>query len=290
MKIYIDGKFLAPEDAKISVFDHGLLYGDGIFEGIRFYNGRVFKLNEHIDRLYDSGRAITLAVPLEKSALSEVVLATIRENGLSDGYVRLIVTRGVGNLGLAPWNCKNPSIIVIADKIQLYPEELYVKGLEIITCATRRISPSALDPSIKSLNYLNNILARIEANQAGAAEGLMLNDQGYVAECTGDNVFVVKNGTILTPPVFAGALRGITRSVVFDLAAKLNVPIQEPMLTRYDLFTADECFLTGTAAEVVPVVKLDGRTIGDGSPGPITHQLIAAFRGLTRSEGVLINP
>ncbi len=288
MKIYLDGKLCPPEEAKISVFDHGLLYGDGVFEGIRFYSGRVFRLNEHLERLYASARAIKLEIPCTPSEMSDAVLLTIRENGLTDGYVRLIITRGVGNLGLAPWNCKRPSIIIIADKIQLYPVEHIEKGLEIITCATRRISPAALDPSIKSLNYLNNILARIEADLAGAAEGLMLNDQGHVAECTGDNVFIVTSEGIATPPVHAGALRGITRAAVVELATSMGLQVREPMMTRYDIFTADECFLTGTAAEVVPVVKLDGRVIGDGKPGVVTRKIIAAFRELTTREGVAI--
>ncbi len=288
MKVYIDGKLFEKEQAKISVFDHGLLYGDGVFEGIRFYNGKVFRLQAHLERLFDSARAIKLEIPLTIREIEEAVLGTLRVNQLSDGYVRLIVTRGIGNLGLSPWNCARPSIIVIADHIQLYPELLYQKGLQIATCATRRISPAALDPSIKSLNYLNNILARIEAHQAGAAEGLMLNDQGYVAECTGDNVFIVKNAHLFTPPLYAGALRGITRAVVFELATKLGLSVTEQPLTRYDIFTADECFLTGTAAEIAPVVGLDGRHIGSGEPGSVTQALMGAFHELTRSEGTPI--
>lgn len=290
MKIYLDGKFCSKDEAKVSVFDHGLLYGDGIFEGIRFYNGRVFKLEEHLRRLWDSGRAINLEIPLAPGAMREAVLETIRQNNLTDGYVRLIVTRGVGNLGLAPWTCERPSVIIIADNIQLYPAEYYTKGLDIVTCSTRRISPAALDPSVKSLNYLNNILARIEAHRAGAAEGLLLNEQGYVAECTGDNIFTVRDGALFTPPLYAGALRGITRAVAISLARARGLAVHETMMTRYDLFTADECFLTGTAAEIVPVVRLDGRTIGAGGPGPVTRGLIEDFHALTRAEGVPIWP
>lgn len=285
-KIYIDGHFYAEADAKISVFDHGLLYGDGIFEGIRFYNGRVFKMEEHIDRLYDSARAIMLKIPLSKAEMTEAVLESCRVNELQDGYVRLVVTRGVGDLGLNPRLCPKATVIIIAASIKLYPEEFYTKGLEVVTCATRRIAPGALSPAVKSLNYLNNIMAKIEANNAG--EGLMLNEQGYVAECTGDNIFVIKNGKIVTPPISAGALNGITRAVVFELAEKLGYEITEPNLTRYDIFTADECFLTGTAAEVIPVVSLDHRPVGDGKPGEITAKFIQAFRELTRSTGMPI--
>jgi len=285
-KIYIDGAFYSESDAKVSVFDHGLLYGDGIFEGIRFYNGRVFRLEEHIDRLYDSARAILLNIPLTKAEMTEAVLQSCRENDLRDGYIRLVVTRGVGDLGLNPRLCPKATVIIIAASIKLYPEELYQNGLDLVTCATRRIAPGALSPAIKSLNYLNNILAKIEAGDAG--EGLMLNEQGYVAECTGDNVFVVKGGQIFTPPISSGALRGITRAVVFEIAQKLGYSLTEPELTRYDLFTADECFLTGTAAEIIPVVKLDSRDIGNGKPGEVTAKFIACFRELTRSTGTPI--
>ncbi len=288
MKIYIDGRLMDAADAKISVFDHGLLYGDGIFEGIRFYNGRVFKLTEHLERLWHSARAILLTIPLSRAELEKAVLETIAANGLRDGYVRLMVTRGFGNLGLSPFNCKVASIIIIADTIELYPEEMYQKGLDVITCATRRISPAALDVSIKSLNYLNNVLAKIEALHANAGEGLMLNEQGYVAECTGDNVFVVTRGQLRTPPVSAGALRGITRSVVFDLARDAGVPVAEQMMTRYDIITADECFLTGTAAEIIPVARLDSRVIGTAAPGPVTRMLMVKFHALTQSEGTPI--
>lgn len=285
MKIYIDGEFYDKENAKVSVFDHGLLYGDGIFEGIRFYNGRVRRLESHMDRLWDSAKALCLTIPMTKAEMAEALLETLRVNGLDDGYVRLVVTRGVGNLGLDPNRCERASVIIIASTISLYPEELYQKGLMIITCATRRMSFAAMPPAIKSLNYLNNILAKIEANQAGAAEALMLNEAGYIAECTADNVFVVKKGRIFTPPVSAGSLRGITRGLVFEIADELEIPISEPELTRYDIFTADEVFLTGTAAEVVPVTVCDTRVIGDGKPGPVTHRVTKRFRELVRSTG-----
>jgi branched-chain amino acid aminotransferase len=288
MKIYIDGQFYDKENAKISVFDHGLLYGDGVFEGIRFYNGRVFRLEEHIDRLFDSARAIALNIGMDKSAVIEATLETIRQNNLQDGYIRLVVTRGVGDLGLNPMLCPKASIFVIASKITLYSADKYENGLDVVTCATRRIPHGALSPMVKSLNYLNNVMAKIEAQNAGAGEGLMLNEQGFVSECTGDNIFIIKNGVITTPPISSGALAGVTRSVVFDLAAEFGIPIHEPMMTRYDIFTADECFLTGTAAEVIPAVKLDTRPIGDGKPGPITRRLITRFRELTASTGTPI--
>ena len=288
MKIYIDGEFYDKENAKISVFDHGLLYGDGVFEGIRFYNGRVFRLEEHIDRLFDSARAIALNIGLDKPAVIEATLETIRQNKLQDGYIRLVVTRGVGDLGLNPMLCPKASMIIIASKITLYSAEKYENGLDVVTCSTRRIPHGALSPMVKSLNYLNNVMAKIEAQNAGAGEGLMLNEQGFVSECTGDNIFIIKNGVISTPPIAAGALAGVTRAVVFDLAAEFGIPIREPMMTRYDIFTADECFLTGTAAEVIPAVKLDTRPIGDGKPGPITQRLIGRFRELTATTGTPI--
>jgi branched-chain amino acid aminotransferase len=289
-KIYIDGKFLPEADAKISVFDHGLLYGDGIFEGIRFYNGRVFRLEEHLDRLWDSARSICLEIPMTPAEMTEALLETIRQNGLREGYIRLIVTRGIGNLGLNPAQCKKPSVIIIVATIALYPREVYENGLTVVTCATRRTNPGALNPAVKSLNYLNNVMARIEANLAGADEALMLNDAGNVAECTADNVFVIKRGQIFTPPITAGALRGITRSVVFDIAAEVGIKISETEITRHDVFIADECFLTGTAAELIPVIKADGRTIGTGKPGPITARMIERFRELTRETGTPIFP
>ena len=290
LKIYIDGTFYEQSEAKISVFDHGLLYGDGVFEGIRFYQDRVFRLDEHMDRLWDSAKAITLDIPLSRAAMIEATLETIRHNDLHDGYIRLLVTRGVGSLGLSPDSCRRPSVIIIAATIALYPESLYEKGLTMATCSVRRIPPAALSPRIKSLNYLNNILAKIEAQQADAAEGVMLNEQGYVAECTGDNLFVIKNGRISTPPINAGILAGVTRSVVFELAEKIGIPIKEEDLTRYDILVADECFLTGTAAEVIAAVQLDRRPIGNGQPGPITLKLVEEFRRLTRSTGTPIYP
>jgi len=290
MKIYIDGKYYDEASAKISVFDHGLLYGDGIFEGIRAYNGRVFKLKEHIDRLFYSAKAILLNIPISHAEMTKAVVDTCRENNLRDGYVRLVVTRGVGGLGLNPNKCKAPSVIIIADKIQLYPEEYYQKGLEIITVPTVRNLHSALNPAIKSLNYLNNILAKIEANNSGCEEAIMLNSEGYVAECTGDNIFLVKGNQLLTPPLSAGALYGITRGVVIELAAKQGMQVLEPNLTRYDVFNADECFLTGTGAELIPVIKVDGRVIGEGKPGPRTKQLVTEYHALTKVSGEPIYP
>jgi len=286
-KIYIDGVFYPEADAKISVFDHGLLYGDGIFEGIRFYNGRVFRLTEHIDRLYDSAKAIALTIPLTKAEMIEATLESCRQNGLRDGYIRLVVTRGVGDLGLNPKNCPKATVIIIAASIKLYPEELYRNGLTVVTCATRRNTPGALSPAVKSLNYLNNIMAKIEASNAG--EGLMLNEQGYVAECTGDNIFIIKNGKLFTPPISAGALGGITRNVVMEIAVEFRTPVSETNLTRYDCFTADEFFLTGTAAEIIPVVDLDGRAIGEGVPGLVTAKFIKRFRELTQGTGTPID-
>jgi branched-chain amino acid aminotransferase len=287
-KIYIDGKFYSEANAKISVFDHGLLYGDGIFEGIRFYNGRVFRLEEHLERLWDSARSICLKIPMTRQDMTKALLETIRQNHLHDGYIRLVVTRGVGNLGLNPEQCKNPSVIIIAATIVLYHEDFYRNGLSIVTVATRRSNPASLNPAVKSLNYLNNVMARIEANLAGADEALMLNDAGNIAECTADNVFIIKHGQIFTPPITAGALRGITRSVVFDIAGEFDIKVIEADFTRHDIFVADECFLTGTAAEIIPVVKADGRAIGNGKPGPITTRIIARFREITRETGTPI--
>ena len=285
MKIYVDGKYCDEKSARISVFDHGLLYGDGIFEGIRAYNGRVFKLKEHIDRLFCSAKAILLNMPLSHAEVMKAVIETCRQNKIQDGYIRLVVTRGVGTLGLNPNRCTDPSVIIIADKIQLYPRELYEKGMEIVTVATTRNLHSALNPAIKSLNYLNNVLAKIEANNAGCEEAVMLNAEGFVAECTGDNIFIVKAGALLTPPLSAGALYGITRGVVMELAQSDGVPVAEPNLTRYDLFNADECFLTGTGAELIPIVKIDGRVIGTGKPGALTRRLVDKYRALTKVSG-----
>jgi branched-chain amino acid aminotransferase len=290
MKIYIDGKFYPEKAAKISVFDHGLLYGDGVFEGIRAYNNRVFKLSEHIDRLFDSAKAIMLEIPMTKKALCEAVAKSCSVNKIRDGYIRLVVTRGVGDLGLNPNSCKKPTVIIIAKTITLYPAQMYRDGLALITVPTMRSPASALNPAIKSLNYLNNVLAKIEAIQGGVLEAIMLNAQGYVAECTGDNVFIFKRGELLTPPVSAGALNGITRQAIFQLAEQtLGITVKEMNLTRYDLFTADECFLTGTAAEVIPAVKIDSRVIGNGKPGENTRRLIKAFQDLTKHEGYPIS-
>ena len=288
MKIFLNGKIVPKEEATVSVFDHGLLYGDGVFEGIRFYNGRVFRLDDHIDRLYRSARAILLDIPLDRDAMSLAVLETIRANGMTDGYVRLVVTRGEGSLGLSPRSCPQPTVFIIAAGITLYPGEMYENGLKLVTCATRRIAHGALSPMVKSLNYLNNIMAKIEAEQAGAGEGLMLNEQGLVAECTGDNIFIVNDGRIVTPPITAGALAGVTRSVVFELARDAGIDIREKDMTRYDIYTADECFLTGTAAEIIPVVELDARKIRDGKPGPVTRHLTGRFRELTSTTGTPI--
>jgi branched-chain amino acid aminotransferase len=288
LKIYIDGTFYPESEAKVSVFDHGLLYGDGVFEGIRFYSGRVFRFNEHLDRLWESARAICLTIPLSREEMEKAVLETIRQNNLRDGYIRLLVTRGKGNLGLSPDRCPKASVIVIAATIQLYPPEKYETGMVMVTTATRRVSPAALSPAVKSLNYLNNIMAKIEANNAGADEGLMLNEEGFVAECTGDNLFVVKRGEILTPPIYAGGLRGVTRQVVFEICEEFSIPIRESELARYDIYVADECFLTGTAAEVIAAIKLDTRVIGDGRPGPITQRIVRRFREITQSTGTEI--
>lgn len=285
MKIYLDGQLVEEADARISVFDHGLLYGDGIFEGIRFYNRRVFRLEEHIRRLYDSARGILLNMPLTPEEMTAALLDTCRANGLDDGYIRLVVTRGTGPLGLSPYKCPRASVIIIVCSIQLYPEAAYQNGLTVASCATRRPTHDTLSPQVKSLNYLNNVMAKVEAIQAGAEEGLMLNDRGLVAECTGDNIYIIRDGTILTPPITAGALDGITRKAVFDIAASLGIPMREAEFSRHDIYTADECFLTGTAAEVIAVSKLDQRPIGDGKPGPVTGRVIAAFRELVRTTG-----
>ena len=285
MKVFIDGKYHDERDAKISVFDHGLLYGDGVFEGIRAYNRRVFKLKEHVDRLFCSAKAILLEIPMSHAEIMDAVVGACRENKIRNGYVRLVVTRGVGTLGLNPRSCKRPSVIIIADKIQLYPPELYRQGMDIVTVPTMRNLHSALNPAIKSLNYLNNILAKIEANNAGVEEAVMLNAEGFVAECTGDNLFIVKNRALFTPPLSAGALYGITRQTVIGLAEEAGLKVSEPNLTRYDLFNADECFLTGTGAELIPVVKIDGRVIGTGKPGPITRRLEEDYRALTKVSG-----
>ena len=288
MKIYLDGKFVAAADAKISVFDHGLLYGDGIFEGIRLYQGNVFRLEDHLERLWYSAKAILLNIPISRAEMAAAVCEACRQNGLRDGYIRLLVTRGIGDLGLSPWLCPKPSVVIIADKIALYPPEYYLSGLSIATVPTRRVGPAAVPPMIKSLNYLNNILAKIEARQAGALEAIMLNEAGFVAECTGDNIFIVHKGRLLTPAAQQGALKGITRETIFSIAQQLGILLEEHELTRYDLWNADECFLTGTGAEVIPVVKLDGREIGDGKPGPVTGRVLTEFRQRVLTEGTRI--
>lgn len=288
MKIYLDGKFVDEADAKVSVFDHGLLYGDGVFEGIRLYSGNIFRLEEHLERLEYSAKAIMLQMPLTRKELSDATCETCRQNGLKDGYIRLVITRGVGDLGLAPWLCAKPSLFIIASKISLYPQEHYDNGLAIVTVPTRRINPAALPPTVKSLNYLNNILGKIEARQFGALEAIMLNDQGYIAECTADNIFIVHKGEIITPAASQGALKGITRGTIFDIAKELNIPIREADMTRYDVWVSDECFLTGSGAEVIPVTKLDGRVIGTGKPGPITQKVLASFRRRVLVEGTRI--
>jgi len=286
--IYLDGKLVPESEAKVSVFDHGLLYGDGVFEGIRVYNGRVFKLAEHLARLYDSARSILLNIPLGIEEMEKATLHTVGANGLRDGYIRLVVTRGVGSLGLNPYQCPKASVIIIAGTIKLYPGTVYSEGLALVTCATRRPSPAALSPQVKSLNYLNNIMAKIEALQGGGEEGVMLNEQGYIAECTGDNLFIVKRGEVFTPPISAGALDGITRRVVIGLVREMGVPCHEANLTRHDVFAADECFLTGTAAEVIAAVVLDRRSIGDGKPGPLTRTLVEKFRTLVNASGTAV--
>ena len=288
MLIYIDGEFLPKAEAKVSVFDHGLLYGDGVFEGIRSYNGGVFKLDEHLERLYDSAKSIMLQIPISIETMKETVLETLRRNQLTEAYIRLIITRGVGDLGLDPDKCPKPSIIIIADKIVLYPQKFYEDGLEIVTASVRRNYAEAINPRIKSLNYLNNILAKIEGKQAGAEEVLMLNAEGYVVECSGDNIFWIKNETLITPPVHIGILEGVTRNSVINLAQDAGIHVEERVFTRHDLYIADECFLTGTAAEVIPVVKIDRRAIGDGQPGKITQRLIAAFRQYANTCGTPI--
>ena len=293
LQIYLDGKWVPKSEAKISVFDHGLLYGDGVFEGIRSYNGLVFKLKEHLKRLWESAHTLMLEIPLSEKEMQQAILETLRRNRLSNAYIRVVVTRGVGDLGLDPAKCKRATVFIITDKIALYPESLYDNGLAIITVPTVRNLSEAVNPSIKSLNYLNNILAKIEAKNSGCMEALMLNSQGYVAECTGDNIFMIKKEggdsgrpLLLTPPTYLGALKGITRQAIIEIADKKQISFEERVLTRHDLFNADEVFLTGTAAEVIPVVKIDGRAIGTGKPGAVTGKLLKAFHELTKTDGV----
>ena len=287
--INLDGKLVPEEKALVSVFDHGLLYGDGVFEGIRAYNGRVFRLKEHIQRLYRSAKTILLQIPLTQPKMSAAVIETLRVNKLKNAYIRVVVTRGKGDLGLDPRKCPRPAYFVIASKIQLYSEELYEKGMDIITVPTRRTGVDMLNPAVKSLNYLNNILAKIEGNNAGVAEALMLNEEGLVLECTGDNIFIVCGNRLLTPPLYLGVLEGITRNVVMELSPQAGLVSSEEPLTRHDLFNADEVFLTGTAAEIVPVTRIDGRKIGPGNPGPYTRKLITLFRKLTETDGTPID-
>lgn len=288
LKIWLNGKLVEKEKAKISVFDHGLLYGDGVFEGIRAYHGRIFKLAEHLDRLYGSARIICLKIPLPKKQLQKAVIATLKANHLQDAYIRLVVTRGEGDLGLDPQKCSQPTVFIIADKIKLYAAKLYEKGLSLVIVSTRRNLPEALNPRVKSLNYLNNILAKIEANLSGVPEAIMLNKDGWVVECTGDNIFIVKKSQLITPPTRIGALAGITRNTIIQLAPKLGIPVKEELFAPDKLYNADECFLTGTAAEIIPVVKVDGRVIAEGKPGAITKRLSQLFRKLTQTDGVKI--
>lgn len=294
--VYLDGEFVPKEEARVSVFDHGFLYGDGVFEGIRAYSGRVFRLDEHVARLYRSAKAIFLTLRQTPDEVRELVLETCRRNRLENGYIRVVVSRGPGDLGINPANCQgDPTVTIIADKLTMYPQSMYENGMAVITCATRRNSPAALDPNIKSLNYLNNILAKIEVNRAARApgevpvgEGLMLNLDGYVAEATGDNIFIVQGGQLTTPPVYVGILEGVTRNTVMELAEQHRIPCREQVFTMTSVYGADEIFLTGTGAEVIPVVRVDDRTIGDGKPGPITRRLITAYRELVNSQGVEI--
>ena len=289
LQVWIDGKFFAKEDAKISVYDHGLLYGDGVFEGIRVYRGRIFECEAHLRRLFDSARAISLKCPLTAEQLKLAIEETVRANGFSDCYIRLVVTRGVGYLGLNPNRCPTPSVIIIADTIELYPQEMYNNGMSIITASVVRNHPNALSPRVKSLNYLNNILAKIEATDANVPEALMLNQEGNVAECTADNIFIVRDGAVWTPATADGILEGVTRKVIIQLCQKLAIPCAEKTIQRHDLYIADECFLSGTGAEVIPVTKIDGRSVGKGQPGPVTRKITEAFHRFVR-EGSIDTP
>lgn len=288
--IYLNGKFVPEKEAVVSVFDHGLLYGDGVFEGIRAYHNRVFRLSEHLQRLYESAKSIMLDIPLSIDEMRKIVLETLRRNDLRNAYIRLVVTRGKGDLGLDPLKCSEPALFCIASSIQLYPEELYEKGLEVITVPTPRNYNEAVNPRIKSLNYLNNIMAKIEANLAGTMEAIMLNPQGYVAEATGDNIFMIKEGVLITPPRYANILDGVTRNAVMELARRRSLEVKEELFTRHDLYIADQVFLTGTAAELIPVIKIDGRIIGAGKPEPVFYELLKDFRELTRTDGPVIFP
>ncbi|NLK22414.1 MAG: branched-chain-amino-acid transaminase [Epulopiscium sp.] len=286
--IYLDGEYVKKSEAKVSVFDHGLLYGDGVFEGIRAYNGCIFKCKEHIDRIYAAAKAIMLEIPMTKEEMKEILLETCRKNNIKDGYIRLVVTRGAGDLGLSPTKCPKPTVFCISSTITLYPPEMYEKGMPIITAAQRRNKATIVDPQIKSLNYLNNILAKIEANRAGVPEALMLNHDGIVAECTGDNIFIVKDNVVYTPPIHIGILDGITRRTVMDLAKDMGMEVVEKEFTLFNVYNADECFLTGTAAEAIAVTEVDGRVIGNGVAGPITKKLLEAFQSYANSNGEAI--
>jgi branched-chain amino acid aminotransferase len=285
MQIYIDGEWHARETARVSVFDHGFLYGDGVFEGIRVYARRIFRLEAHLDRLYASARALALDIPVPQPEMTELVREAVRRNQRENGYIRLVVSRGAGELGIDPLSCPRASVIIIVTDVRVYPRELYANGIKVITSATRQVSHEAVDPRIKSLNYLKNILGKIDAQRAGAHEAILLSVDGFIAECTADNLFVVRRGRLLTPSPYDGALEGITRAAILELAAEANIGGGEARLTRYDVYTADECFVTGTGAELMPVVEADGRRIGDGTPGPMTRQLTDAFHALVRSEG-----
>ena len=282
---YVNGRFVPKEEATVSVYDHGYLYGDGVFEGIRVYNGRVFKLEAHVERLFESAHTLQIQIPLGRKEMTEAILETVRRTGLRDAYIRPVVSRGAGDLGIDPRKCPRPNVVIIVDAIQLYPEEAYRRGLRMITASTRQRPVDVLNPRVKTCNYLNNIIARIEVNRAGVDEGLMLTTSGHVAECTADNIFIVKKGRVLTPPAHLGILAGVTRQTVLDLCGSLGIPAAEQTLTLHDMYTADECFLTGTGAELGPVVELDGRKIGTGQPGPVTQRILAAFRDLAAREG-----
>ncbi|GGE18754.1 branched chain amino acid aminotransferase [Marinithermofilum abyssi] len=286
--VYMNGDYVRKEEAVVSIFDHGFLYGDGIFEGIRVYEGNVFKLREHLKRLYESAQSILLKIPYTMEEIEQAVVEAVRKNNLRNAYIRLVVSRGKGELCLDPDKCSNPQVIIIVDQVKMWPKEMYENGLKIVTVPTRRNVPDALNPKIKSLNYLNNILVKIEANQAGVGEALTLNTDGYVAEGSGDNIFIVKRGVLYTPPSYVGALEGITRQVIIELARELGYTVKEEPFTRHDVFVADEVFLTGTAAEVISVVNVDSRVIGDGKPGPITLQLLEEFRKRVTVDGVQV--
>ncbi|MES1043847.1 branched-chain-amino-acid transaminase [Bacillus obstructivus] len=286
--IFLNDRFVKKEEAVVSVYDHGFLYGDGVFEGIRMYGGNVFRLDDHIKRLYESAHSITLKIPYDQEELKQLIIETLRKNKFQDAYIRVVISRGVGDLGLSPFTCKHPGVIIIAEPLALFPKELYESGIEVVSVASRRNRSDVLDPKVKSLNYLNNILVKIEASLAGASEALMMNDQGYVAEGSGDNIFIVKDNVIKTPPGYVGTLEGITRNVIIELAKQLGFEIREDVFTRHDVYIADEVFLTGTAAEVIAVVKVDGRNIADGKPGPVTNKLLEAFRNVVTVDGTKV--